>query len=297
MEFGITVPNNWGIADPSEVINIGKFYEDIGFDSMWTMDHLFNIGYIGKRLNYKPYYHPLGTLSCISPLTKRIKLGTSILVLPYHNPIELAKYAATLDQFSTGRVILGVGVGGMTEEFQALGIPMSQRAVLTDESINIMRELWASDSPSYSSPRWDFDNVIFSPKPYFDRHIPIWVGGSSPGALKRAATIGDGWHPSGITPQEFMQGKLVIEQICSSIDRDPSELQYSIRLDVSPSKAGVNPRHDVFLPGKDPLQIAEIVSGYQSQGVEHVIFAISSPDIKETKDIAEGISRVTFDQF
>ena len=296
MKFGITAPNNWGIEEPSEVFKIGKFYEDLEFDSLWTMDHLFNIGYIGKRLNHKPYYHPLGTLSCISVLTSKIQLGTSIMVLPYHNPIELAKYAATLDQFSAGRLILGVGVGAMTEEFEALGISMSQRAVLTNESINIMRELWENELPTYKSPRWDFENVTFSPKPY-NHSIPIWVGGSSPGAIKRAATLGDGWHPSGISPAEFHEGKSKIEEICASTNRDNTKLDYSIRLDVSPNKSAVNPRHDLFLNGEDPLQIAEIVNSYQEQGVDHVIFAISSSDIIETKNIAERISKTTFDQF
>tara|TARA_B100001559_G_scaffold70698_3_gene57790 strand:+ start:2822 stop:3712 length:891 start_codon:yes stop_codon:yes gene_type:complete len=296
MKFGITVPNNWGIEEPSEVLHIGKYYEDLEFDSLWTMDHLFNIGYIGKRLNDKPYYHPLATLSCISALTTKIYLGTSILVLPYHNPVELAKYAATLDQFSAGRLILGVGVGGMVEEFEALGIPMSQRAILTNESINIMHELWENDLPSYNSTRWNFNNVTFSPKPY-NSNIPIWVGGSSAGAIKRAATLGDGWHPSGITALEFAEGKSKIEEICTTINRDPNEINYSIRLDVSPDETSANPRHGLSLNGKDPLQIAEIVNTYQEKGLDHVIFAISSSDITETKLIAERISATTFDQF
>ena len=193
MKFGVTIPNNWGIDDPQQVLAFGPLAEELGYDSVWVMDHLFNTGYIQERLQDKPYYHPLGTLFYLAATTKKVLLGTSVLVLPYHNPVELAKYTASLDQMSGGRVTLGVGVGAMTEEFQALGIPMRQRASLTNECINLMRELWSSPSPSYHSRRWDFSDLYFSPKPVQKPHIPIWVGGSSPGALQRAATLGDGW--------------------------------------------------------------------------------------------------------
>ena len=149
MKIGVTIPNNWGVEDPQQVLALGPVAEELGFDSLWVMDHLFNTGYIRERLEDRPYYHPLGTLTYLAATTKTVTLGTSVLVLPYHNPVELAKYAATLDQMSGGRVILGVGVGAMTEEFEALGISMRQRGSLTNESIAIMKELWTSPHPSY----------------------------------------------------------------------------------------------------------------------------------------------------
>ena len=98
MKIGVTIPNNWGVEDPQQVLALGPVAEELGFDSLWVMDHLFNTGYIRERLEDKPYYHPLGTLTYLAATTKRVTLGTSVLVLPYHNPVELAKYAATLDQ-------------------------------------------------------------------------------------------------------------------------------------------------------------------------------------------------------
>ena len=159
MKFGVTIPNNWGVEDPKQVLALGPLAEELGYDSLWVMDHLFNTGYIRERLEDKPYYHPMSTLSYLAATTSQVLLGTSVLVLPYHNPVELAKYAATLDQISGGRLTLGVGVGAMTEEFQALGIPMRQRGSLTDESIAIMKELWTNPNPSYHSSRWSFDNL------------------------------------------------------------------------------------------------------------------------------------------
>ena len=179
-QIGVTIPNNWGVADPQQVLELGPEAEQMGYDSLWVMDHLFNTGYIRERLEDRPYYHPMAMLSYMSATTSRVTLGTSVLVLPYHNPVELAKYAATLDQMSGGRVTLGVGVGAMTEEFEALGIPMSQRGSLTNECINLMRELWASAKPEYHSRNWDFSDLYFSPKPV-QASIPLWVGGSSLG--------------------------------------------------------------------------------------------------------------------
>jgi len=140
MRFGVTIPNNWGIADPGQVLAMGPLAESLGYDSVWVMDHLLNSGYIRERLDDRPYYHPLATLSYLAATTKRAALGTSVLVLPYHNPVELAKYAASLDQMSGGRVILGVGAGAMTEEFEVLGVPFRQRGALTNECMAIMTE-------------------------------------------------------------------------------------------------------------------------------------------------------------
>ena len=196
MKFGVTIPNNWGIADPQHVLAMGPAAEALGYDSVWVMDHLFNAGYIRERLDDKPYYHPLATLSYLAATTRRVMLGTSVLVLPYHNPVELAKYTATLDNMSGGRVTLGVGVGAMTEEFDALGVPFRQRGSLTNECIAVMKELWTNPDPSYQSGRWKFSDLKFSPKPTQKPHIPLWIGGSSPGALKRAATMGAMTPPS-----------------------------------------------------------------------------------------------------
>ena len=292
MKFGVTIPNNWGISDPQQVVAFGPLAEELGYDSVWVMDHLFNTGYIQERLQDKPYYHPLGTLSYLAATTKKVILGTSVLVLPYHNPVELAKYTASLDQMSGGRVTLGIGVGAMTEEFQALGIPMRQRASLTDECINLMRELWSSPSPSYHSRRWDFSDLYFSPKPVQKPHIPIWVGGSSPGALRRAATLGDGWHPSGVSPEEYSLAKREIEDLAKAAGRDPSQLTWSLRAEVqvhgrpSSGRAAGRPA----FPGNDPAGMAAAIEAYGNAGVEHVILALNSGDVDSIRRVMENVA-------
>ena len=296
MKFGVTIPNNWGVEDPLQVLALGPLAEELGYDSLWVMDHLFNIGFIRERLEDKPYYHPLTTLSYLAGTTQRILLGTSVLVLPYHNPVELAKYAATLDQVSGGRVTLGVGVGAMVEEFQALGIEMRQRGSLTDESITIMKELWTSPHPTYHSQRWSFSDLRFSPKPLQKPHIPFWIGGDSPGAIRRAATLGDGWHPSSISPEEFSLGKKEISDLATASGRDPESLVMSMRVDVD-VHSSARGADQSSLPGNDPDALVAAIESFQAVGVEHMVFALNSGDVPAITAVMERIARDVIPHF
>jgi probable F420-dependent oxidoreductase len=299
MKFGVTIPNNWGIADPQRVLALGPLAEELGYDSVWVMDHLLNNGYIRERLDDKPYYHPLATLSYLSATTKRVVLGTSVLVLPYHNPVELAKYTATLDQMSGGRVILGVGAGAMTEEFTALGVPFRQRGALTNECIAIMKELWTNPDPVYHSQRWNLSDFKFSPKPVQKPHIPLWIGGSSPGARRRAATMGDGWHPSGMTPEVFSQGRDEIRQLASTAGRDPDTLIMSVRLEVEahggPSSQRAQNRSR--LSGDNLEQMLTGIQAYQQVGVEHIVLALNSGDVPRITALMERIAEKVLPKF
>ena len=280
-QFGVTIPNNWGVSDPQEVLRLGPEAEQLGYDSLWVMDHLFNAGYIRERLEDRPYYHPMAMLSYMAATTSRVALGTSVLVLPYHNPVELAKYAATLDQMSGGRVTLGVGAGAMSEEFEALGIPMRERGSLTNESIAIMKELWTNDKPEYHSRRWDFGDLYFSPKPVQQPSIPLWIGGSSPGALRRTARVGDGWHPTGLSPEDFAIAKSEVTALTEAAGRDPSAITMSARVEVEvhggPSSQRAASRSR--LPGDDPGAMRAGIEAYREAGVEHMVLALNSGDI------------------
>ena len=192
MKFGITIPNNWGVEDPQQVLDLGPRAEELGFDSLWVMDHLFNVAHVRSRIYDKPYYHPMSVLSYLAATTKRPMLGTSVLVLPYHNPVELAKYTATLDQISGGRVTLGVGAGATTEEFELLGIPLRSRGALTDESIAIMKELWTNSRPTFKSSRWNIEETIFTPKPKQTPPHPFLDRWFQPRCLAESST-GRGW--------------------------------------------------------------------------------------------------------
>lgn len=299
MKFGVTVPNNWGIEDVNVALSFGPLAEELGYDSVWVMDHLFNNGYIRERLDDKPYYHPLATLTYLSAITTSVLLGTSVLVLPYHNPVELAKYTATLDQMSGGRVTLGVGVGAMVEEFDALGIPMSERASLTNESIRVMRELWASPAPSYHSARWNFDDLRFSPKPLQRPHIPLWIGGASPGALRRAARLGNGWHPSGVAPEEYATYREQIINMVESEGRDPASMTWSARVEVeaTPGPSSERAANRARLPGNDLEQAALSIAAYRDAGVEHLVLALNTGDADRIRELMEVFAADIVPQF
>ena len=297
-QIGVTIPNNWGVADPQQVLALGPEAEQMGYDSIWVMDHLFNTGYIRERLEDRPYYHPMAMLSYMSATTSRVTLATSVLVLPYHNPVELAKYAATLDQMSGGRVTLGVGVGAMTEEFEALGIPMERRGSLTNESINLMRELWANTKPEFHSRNWDFSDLYFSPKPT-QSSIPIWVGGSSPGALRRTARMGDGWHPTGLSPEDFAIGRAEISSLAEAAGRDPTDVAMSARIEVEvhggPSSQRAASR--ARLPGDDMGALRAGMEAYGEAGVEHFVLALNSGDIPALRRLMAVIAEEVIPAF
>ncbi len=293
MHIGVTIPNNWGIAEPRQVLAMGPLAEALGYDSVWVMDHLLNNGYIRERLDDKPYYHPLATLSYLAATTGRVRLGTSVMVLPYHNPVELAKYTATLDQISGGRLILGVGVGAMREEFEALGVPFAQRGALTNESMELMKELWTSPDPHYKSSRWNLAGFKFAPKPVQQPTIPLWVGGSSPGALRRAATLGDGWHPTGLSPEEFRTGRDEVRKLATAAGRDPDSVIMSMRVEVevdgkaSSQRAATRAR----LPGDNADQMIAGIRAYQRVGVDHIVLALNSGDITSITTLMADIAQ------
>ncbi len=299
MKFGVTIPNNWGIENAKEALSFGPLAEELGYDSVWVMDHLFNNGYIRERLDDKPYYHPLATLSYLAATTERVLLGTSVLVLPYHNPVELAKYTATLDQMSDGRVTLGVGVGAMTEEFAALGIPMSERGALTNECIRVMKELWTNQAPSYHSSRWNFDDLRFSPKPVQQPHIPLWIGGASPGALRRVARLGDGWHPSGLTPEEYAVRRQQVRELAERAGRDPDSLTMSARVEVEATGGPSSDRaaNRARISGNDLEQAAITIAAYRDAGVEHLVLALNTGEVGRIRSLMEDLASQALPQF
>ncbi len=299
MKFGITIPNNWGIEDVKQVLAFGPLAEELGYDSIWVMDHLFNTGYIRQRLDDKPYYHPLATLSYLSATTQRVALGTSVMVLPYHNPVEMAKYVATLDHMSDGRVILGVGVGAMTEEFEALGISMRERGALTNENIAVMRELWTNQDPEFDSQRWHFEGLKFAPKPKQEPHVPLWIGGASPGAIKRTATIGDCWHPTGLSPDRFQTASQELKQMAVDAGRSSEAVTMSVRVEVEahgrPSSNRAQNR--ARLPGDDVAQMIDGIRAYQNAGVEHIVLALNTGDVPRIRELMQTIASQVIPQF
>ena len=207
MKFIITVPglflsprviDAWHAQmTPANIIHFSRRVDEMGYDYIRVPEHLL-VPRESEGMGTK-WTEPVTTMAFLAGATSQISFVTGILVLPYHTPVLLAKGIATLDYLSGGRVTLGVGVGHVEKEFAALNVSFKERGAIGSEYIQAIKELWTSDYPSFDGRFVQFKDVIFDPKPVQKPHPPIWVGGLSKPALRRAAELGDGWQPLGST--------------------------------------------------------------------------------------------------
>ena len=285
MKIGIALPNNWGVEDPNEIVDLAVHAEKRGFASVWTGEHVVNVAYVRERIGERPYHHCLALLSAIAARTHSIALGTSILVVPFHHPLDLAKYVATLDQISRGRVILGVGVGNIREEFEVVGLPWEKRGAITDEAIDVLREVWTQTEANHKGPLWNFENVHTSPKPFGGRRLPIWVGGHSAASLKRTIRVGDGWHPTGITAQELREQVGLMRTMAVEAGRGAEALDVCMRYHIALDDAGsTESALRATVQGYDASRVIEVAQEFAEAGATHLIYALNSrePDVLAT---------------
>lgn len=260
MRFGFTLPNNYGVDDPHAVVDLAVRAEDLGFDSVWVNHHVLNVGYVADRLGQRPYHDALVTLTWAAARTERVRLGTSVLVLPYLHPMVLAKELATLDQLSGGRVVAGVGVGSLPEENAALGVDYDRRGAYSDESLAVIKALWTEAEATFRGEFFSFEHLVASPKPAQSPHPPIVVGGNRRPALRRVARHGDGWHPLGVSPDGYARRLETIDEELAAVGRDRSELELSLRIAA--------PRID-----------AGTVAAYAAAGVGEIVMSVDSGDL------------------
>jgi len=287
LKIGYSLSNNQGMEDIQGVIDLATRCEDLGFDSVWASEHVFNVSYVYDRIGDKPYYEPLTVLTYVAAKTSTIGLGTSVLVLPYHNPIRLAKVAATLDVLSGGRVMLGVGVGVIEEELEAMGSPFAERGAITDETIAIMKELWTKEDPSYQGKYHSFSGMKFTPKPVQKPHIPIIIGGTSKAAIRRAACSGAAWHPTALSPEVLAQGMEYLKEQVVTAGRDPSEVEVSVSAAI-----GSTHNHNRYSLGEDPEEVLERAQKYQEMGVGRLVVSPNTRDQSQLRPIMEMIAEV-----
>ncbi|GBE24790.1 MAG TPA: LLM class F420-dependent oxidoreductase [Actinobacteria bacterium] len=250
MRFGIVFANTGPYADPDTAVAMTQAAEQAGFDSVWTVEHII----WPEEYNSTYPYHPSGKmqgntttaipdsltwLTWVGANTTTLKLATGILLVPERNPLVLAKAAATLDHLSGGRFELGIGVGWLKEEFEALGVPFERRGARTDEYIAAMRVLWAEDNVSFAGEFTNFSNVTSRPHPV-NGAVPIVVGGHTDAAARRAGRLGDGFFPGRGSFDDFVRLKEVMNNAAERAGRDPAEIELSL-----PMPAGADPRADI----------------------------------------------------
>jgi probable F420-dependent oxidoreductase len=283
MNIGFSLLNNWGIEDVHALVDLAGRAEALGVDSVWVHDHVFNVGHVLERIGGRPYYEPLTLLSYVAARTSRVRLGTSVLVLPYQNPVRLAKTAATLDVLSGGRLVLGVGVGAIEQEMQAMGTAFKERGAFTDEAIAVMRALWTQEKPTFDGRYSQFAGMPFSPKPLQKPSIPVVIGGVSRAAIRRAARLGDGWQPLGLTPEALGQGMALLREEARACGRDAGKIPVSLALSITAS----TPRR--YALGTDPAEIARNAQAFARLGVETLVISATTSDPREARAALEMV--------
>ena len=291
VKLGLKLPTNWGVMDPVVLSDMAVKAEEMGFASIWASQHLVNAGYILERLGNTPYYHPMAMLAFIAARTSKVQLGTSIVNLPFHHPFEIAKFCATLDHLSRGRVLFGVGVGGNEAEFEALNIPWRRRGAISDEMLDVILKLWKPGPADHQGKIWNFSNVSTSPKPYNGSHLPIIIGGMSDAALRRVARVGDGWIPTLIGVEQFREMLGRIRQYTTEAGRDPDALEIIMRFNVildgqepAPNEAAASVHvHDVE-------RMVQIVHDFSDAGANHFVYALNTNDPKVVESTIDMIA-------
>jgi probable F420-dependent oxidoreductase len=228
------------LTNPEWVRAAATTAERVGFSTLWAPEHIVLVDRFSSKYPYSagefptdiPIADPFATLVFAAACTKTIRLATGICLVPEHNPLALAKTAATADRLSGGRLVLGAGIGWLEEEFRAIGVPWERRAQRTREYIDVMRKLWREDRSSYSGEFVRFSDVRSFPKPANPRGIPVWFGGESEPALRRVAEYGDGWIGFNLTPDEAAAKVRRIEELLKASGRKRSDVQ----LTASPYK-------------------------------------------------------------
>jgi probable F420-dependent oxidoreductase len=223
------------LTNPEWVRAAATAAERVGFSTLWAPEHIVLVDEFSSKYPYSagefsmptdtPIADPFATLVFAAACTKAIRLATGICLVPEHNPLALAKTAATADLLSGGRLVLGAGIGWLEEEFRAIGVPWERRAQRTREYIDVMRKLWSEDRSSYSGEFVRFSDVRSFPKPANPRGIPVWFGGESGPALQRVAEYGDGWIGLNLTPDQAAAKVRRIEELLKASGRKRSDVE------------------------------------------------------------------------
>lgn len=284
MDFGVFLPVSGRASQREGLMHAAQKAEEFGFVSVWAADRIIIPWKIETPYNYNwsgsffvppeaAFLEPLTTLSFLAGCTESLRLGISVLVAPYRDPVYWAKVAATIDYLSKGRLIVGMGVGWMEEEFAALGKRdlFKDRGRVADEHVAVARELFSADHCSFHGEFYDFDDIAFEPKGY-DRAkpVPIWIGGEAKPAQRRAGRAGDAWFPyfARVTPEELGRRYDLVRRTAQDVGRDPDEVKLNCCLSVEITAEAVEQEDDILRGNTE--QVAEGIQRFADVGVEHL---------------------------
>ena len=279
MQFGVWIPNCRHLATPEIIRRTAVRAEQLGYDSVWVSDHVVVPNAHVERFG-AAMYDPLITLAVAAGATSRVRLGTTVLIVPYRNPVVTAKMVSSLDALSGGRVVLGIGAGWVAEESAMLGVPFEERGPMTDEYLAAMRELWTSPAPSFAGKYTQFSELHFEPKPVQKPHPPIWVGGHARASLRRAAESGAAWHPINRSVEELRAGRAEIGRLCEARGRavPPAVTLRNDAFVLRPGRPVPAPLHGGNVLAGEPAALVDQIGELGAAGVEHLVLEFLAPD-------------------
>lgn len=281
MKFGVALPHYLEQASAARIQRVARAAEELGFDSVWVSDHVVYPD-VPELAWANTFFEPLAVLSHVAAITQRVQLGTSVLVAPHRNPIVAAKTLATIDVLSGGRLLPCFGTGGIRGEFEALGLKWEERGPMTDEYIKIMRELWGPQPASYQGRFVSFTRMKCSPKP-LQSPLPVWVGGNTRRAIRRAVELGDGWHPIRKPPEVLEQDMDYMKSLAARMGRSTLpelSLRLSLRILDRPGGEGRRPLHGNL------DEITLDLHKYAHLGVSHLVLDLLAdiPNMAQTME-------------
>ncbi|MEZ5816985.1 MAG: LLM class F420-dependent oxidoreductase [Hyphomicrobiaceae bacterium] len=311
MRFGVNILSRGPMANRAGYKAVAAAAERLGFDFVSANDHVVVPADIDSRYPYSEggdwagrntgeCLDVLSTLTFLAGCTERVRLLSSVMVVPHRPAILAAKMIATADTLSEGRMIVGVGAGWMKEEIEALGAPpYAERGRVTDEYIAAFRELWTNPRPEMSGKYVNFSNILFEPKPYAKPHPPIWVGGESEPAMRRAIRLGDGWYPASANPANRLDtadrvvGAMAkFNAICEQAGRDPKSISLA-HVVLWPVNWSAEDAHSggrrTFTGTTD--QMLEDAAALKAAGVGDVNVSFPAPTVQETLDKMERFAK------
>jgi probable F420-dependent oxidoreductase len=306
VRYGFYLPTRGPTAEPEALETLLARGEALGFHSVVIADHVVFPVTIRSRYPYTvsgafpgqgDALEQLPLMAFAAAKTRRLRLISSVMILPYRNPVVTAKQLATIDVLSRGRVTVGVGVGWLREEFEALGAPaFERRGAVSDEYLRIFKALWTQDPASYAGEFYRFEAVRCLPHPEQKPHPPIWIGGHSKAALRRVARLGDGWHPVGanpavpLRPPELRAALEELRRLTEAEGRDPATLTISYKAPVYDRAEHDGGERRLFSGG--PQALLDDVAAFAALGVSELIFDVRSETLAESLERMERLAPV-----
>ncbi|MDP6550345.1 MAG: LLM class F420-dependent oxidoreductase [Dehalococcoidia bacterium] len=311
MKYGFYTPNSGIVGGrPDALATVARQGDQLGFDYMVFPDHVVQPrgitslypytvkgDFAGEKRGGGEWLEQLVALGFLAAVTERIRLVTSVMIVPHRPAMLCAKMLATVDVLSQGRLIVGVGVGWMEEEFVALDAPpFAKRGAVTNEYLRAFIELWTNDNPAFEGEFVRFSNLTFLPKPVQKPHPPIWVGGQSRPAIRRAAQLGNAWHPVGATPatplepEQLVKDMATLRVFAERAGRDPAEIEVALKAPIyDPDTTSIGGRRRFSGTADD---VRRDIETYTELGVGHLIFDIRKPELSQTLKAMEWFAEV-----